>query len=189
MKTGSMSPSPDSNSVTRPPMQQLLSTEVHLKLWHPSTLLQSRAQLSEEEATDADSWEKLLAFKTSLYVLVPDLLFIVSILLSFFVVNIVRKFRAKNKNNVILIIFSASKACINCIYIRVCWVFLENMREKYGLCQEIKWANIFVRQVGKYDCCTKCITCFIPLTMRAIIFCIIIFPALFFTNMNSEGKI
>ena len=72
-------------------MRQLLSSEVHLKLWHPSTLLQSRAQLIEEEATDADSWEKLLALNTSLYVLVPEWLFIVSTFLPLFVANMDRK--------------------------------------------------------------------------------------------------
>ena len=105
MKTGSLSSSPDSNSVTRPPMRQLLSTEVHLKLWHPSTLLQSRAQLIEDEAIDDDSWEKLLALNTSLYVLVPDWLFIVSIFLPLFVANIDWKLRDNNKINVDLIIF------------------------------------------------------------------------------------
>ena len=105
MNTGSLSSSPDSNSVTRPPMRQLLSSEVHLKLWHPSILLQSRAQLIDEEATDADSWEKLLALNTSLYVLVPDWLFIVSIFLPLFVANIDWKLRENNKINVNLIIF------------------------------------------------------------------------------------
>ena len=105
MKTGSLSPSPDSNSVTRPPMRQLLSTEVHLKLWHPSILLQSRAQLIEEEATDDDSWEKLLALNTSLYVLVPDLLFIVSTFLPLFVANMDWKLWENNKINVNLVIF------------------------------------------------------------------------------------
>ena len=105
MNTGSLSSSPDSNSVTRPPMRQLLSSGVHLKLWHPSTFLQSRAQLIEEEATDADIWEKLLALKTSLYVLVPDWLFIVSIFLPLFVANIDGKLRENNKININLIIF------------------------------------------------------------------------------------